>query len=342
MQDLDFILSDKPQVRRISFYLLDTGIFKNTFLKKYRYLLENKEYEIRETSPETYTSLLQSPSLFGDYSVICNLDETDGKVMEEIFKRITSGERNKYLFLLSKEALKTFEKNPVFSKTYKESQIFTEAEKNKPNFKPLFQLCFRRDIPYPESDITNFQIFKTAIEQLYFSYVKSIPEFINKFNYVANTCFVKETDERISKDKFSFNITVFNSILPTIREPVYFQAHDLIYKFLSHPENDTITELYLFVSKTTPDSSQIRLTLDTLYRTVFELLQTNAAFEKGTQPEFSKYKTEYLKRFSNLPLVSLFQFLVRFSELEPRFNKRDFLISFHNFLYVVADILRGK
>lgn len=348
MIDLDFILADKPQIRRVSFYLFDTGVFKSSFLKKYRLVLEKKDFELRESSPETLVFDFKIPSLFGEYCLVSRMDDLFETLkvsqFEEVFKFLqeSTSKDNKFIFVFDKngKAYKALEEKPFFKSLFSESQVFTEAEKTKSNFKNIFQIAFESEFS-GEAEISNFPLFKTSIEDFYFNHSENISDFFQSFNYIANTCFFKIGDERILQTQSCFDVTLFRSVVPKLKKPEYFKMHELVYKFLYLPSEATASDLYLHISEKVTDMSQIRLVLDSLYRTVFELAQIHVAFDKATPPPFSEYKLKILSTFSGIPLHNLFQFMVRFSELEHRFNKKDFLLSFHSFLQNVEKVITG-
>ncbi|MFA5071349.1 MAG: hypothetical protein WC511_03180 [Candidatus Pacearchaeota archaeon] len=310
-------------------YVHSLGVLKGPLVKKYRSILQNKEYEIREISEENIRDL-QAGSLFGSVAFLINFQTYSEEFLKKMMDTYADGD-NKCLICMSAEEFKKVKEN---SKEFaKELNPIFEVEKDKENFKSVCQYVLQKELGCAEGDFNNYPVFKVAIEDLYFNHTENILDFFSNFHFISNIC-IQQTGEKID-----FDLSLFRKILPEIRKKEYYKAHILLGTFIKYPNKDTLAPLFSFVSAVVKDATMIRYALDTIYRTTFELLQLHPSFE-GAKHNFSEFKVKQLSGVANIPLVNTFQFMVRFSEMEVVFNKRNFLLNFHNFLMDLLKVIR--
>lgn len=335
MLDIEFLQSENPQLKKVNFYFLEHALFLNPFLEHFRAIVEKRGaawHRVQEH--ENILSLLSQDSLFGEECFVVDTSVLPEDIEAVVEKTQQDSFQNRILFLLNKEdaLYKKLEKGKNFSSYVKNGRVFEEVEYSKNTYSNLFSLFLSQNKIKTEQ-IANYPLYVVAVEET-FKKSGTIFEFWSRLDFVINTCV-----EKIGENSHAFDVGVFRKLLPDVKKTEYFKMHEMLYRFLAHPQESTLLDIFSHCSEIY-EEGQSRKVIDAIYRCAFELLQINSGFEKGKKPEFTEFKTKVLSRYTLIPLHNLFQFLVRFSEIEPRLNRGDFLTSFHKFLLETREVIK--
>ncbi len=334
MLDIEFIQSENPQLKKVNFYFLEHALFLNPFLEHFRAVVEKRGATWHRVRDENIHSLLAQDSLFGEECFVVDASVLPEDIEAVVEKTQQDSFQNRILFLLNKEdaLYKKLEKGKNFSSYVKNGRVFEEIEYTKNTYLNIFSLfLFQNKIT--SDRIANYPSLLVSIEET-FKKSETVFEFWSRIDFIFNTCI-----DKIGENSYSFDVSIFRKLLPDVKKPEYFKMHEMLYRFLAHPQESTLLDVFSHCGELYEDG-QSRKVIDSIYRCLFELLQINSGFEKGKKPEFTEFKTKVLSRYTLIPLHNLFQFLVRFSEIEPRLNRGDFLTSFHKFLLETREVIK--
>lgn len=329
MTDLEYIQSENPQIKKVNFYFFEHALFRQEFLAKFKIQIEKKGIEYKVVDKDLL-GLLRQDSLFGESCFVVT-EESFPEQIDKVMAIVSSESfSNRILFVLNK-AESAYKKNERLFAECKVGRVFEEIQYAKNTYMSLFAYYLSLNKIAPER-IANYPLLMTSLENI-FSKCDTIFEYWSKVDFVFNSCI-----DKMGEATYSFDISLCKKLLPEIKKPEYFKTHEKLYSFLSHPESNSILALFEHAQELCEEGTS-RKAIDSLYRGTFDLISVNASFQ-GKTPEFSEFKTKILSRYASIPLHNLFQFIVRFSEQEPRLNRGDFPTTFHKFLLEIAKVIK--
>lgn len=322
MLDIDFLQSEKPTLRQHVVYAYESGLILPKVVAKLRTLFEAKGLIFQE--PEDYSDVLSTVwevSLFGEQAVFIDLAKMDAKlglqVGEQLLKDLLAKSPENTVILAVPEH--DLRKSGNWTTITKAATFLEEPEVTKPRLAAIVDFFADACQVYNFKQLKNRPDMHRAFEEIYQSADEyTLVDVRQQVDFFALTCISAETNE--------FDAKLFRMLAPPATRQDFYALHFVLYDFLATPTIQKAGRLIEFFDKQIhQELKEPRMILGSLYRATRDLITVNALLHPKfeTPTGWSAYKTQRLRDYSSISLVSLFYWQIGLLRFEANFSKHN-------------------